>query len=180
MLLFILLGLGVGIISGMLGIGGGILLTPGLIWLIGVKDYRHAAGMTLAILTLPVFLPSTWKYLTSGIVPSADLRFVALVAAGVATGAYIGAHIVEQIPLEHVPKLKIAFGLILLYVGVRSLVDSNSDVAAAFYSLLAVAAAWLAYFGLRALGRRHLPRPDLAAKIEAAHEHVVDPLDYSI
>src|SRR5215471_16479097 len=123
MILFILLGLGVGVVSGMLGIGGGILLTPGLIWLIasqdgGPVDYRHAAAMTLGVLTLPVFLPSTWKSLTGGIIASGDLSRMALVAAGVATGAYVGAHIVEQIPVEHVPKLKIAFGLVLLYVGV--------------------------------------------------------------
>ena len=105
---------------------------------------------------------------------------MALIAGGVATGAYIGAHIVEQIPVEHVPKLKVAFGLILLYVGVRSLVNANSDVAAAFYSLLAVGGAWIAYFALRALGKRALPRPNLTAKIGAAHQNAAEPIDYSI
>ena len=186
MLLFILLGLGVGVISGMLGIGGGILLTPGLLWLIGSEDeasvdYRHAAAFTLAVLTLPVFLPATWKSLSGGIIVPVDLRRVAWVAVGVAAGAYIGAHIVERIPVEHVPKLKIAFGLILLYVGARTLVDSNSDVAAAFYSVVAVALAWAAYWGLRILGRRPAPPPGLSAKIEAAHQRRgADPSDYSI
>jgi uncharacterized membrane protein YfcA len=177
MILFICLGLGVGVVSGLLGIGGGILLIPGLMWLTGIEDQRRAAGMTLAVLTLPVFLPSTWRYLADGRMELSDLVHVALVAIGVGAGAFLGASLIQYINLTI---LRVLFGLMLIFVAFRYLIGSDREVAAALFGLLAVACAWLAYIGLRILGRRNLPRPDLAAKIQAVHPHTPDPLDYSI
>ena len=55
-LLFLTLGLTIGGLSGMLGIGGGVLLLPALIWLFDLKQ-AQAAGITLAVLAVPVTLP---------------------------------------------------------------------------------------------------------------------------
>ena len=50
-LLLLILGLAVGVVSGTLGIGGGILLVPALMWLTGIEDQKRAAGISLVIIT---------------------------------------------------------------------------------------------------------------------------------
>lgn len=176
MIIFLGLGLVVGIVSGLLGIGGGIILIPGLMWLEGM-DQRRAAGMTLAVLSLPVVLPACWRYLTAGDLHFSDLGNATLIAAGFAVGGYLGAHLVDEID---VATLKLLFGMMLLFVGVRSMLSSDRDAAAAFYGILTTVLAWLGFVGLRMVGRRHAPPPDLASKIKASHKTTTDPLDYSI
>ena len=59
--LYLSIGLAIGTASGALGIGGGVLLVPALIWLCGM-DPQHAAGTTLAVLVVPVVLPAVITY----------------------------------------------------------------------------------------------------------------------
>lgn len=177
--LFLGLGLAIGFVSGLLGIGGGILLIPGLMWMADIEDQRKAAGITLAVLTLPVVLPAAWQYVASGFLEASDLGRAAVIALGFAVGAFLGAYFVthERIPLATV---RFLFGLMLIFVAVRMIIAAESEVTAAVLGLFGVACAWLAYVGLRALGRHHLTRPHLAAKIQAAHRRSAEPLDYSI
>ena len=58
-LLLLAIGLAIGTISGALGIGGGVLLVPALIWLCRY-DFPKAAGTTLAVLVPPIGLPAAW------------------------------------------------------------------------------------------------------------------------
>ncbi len=176
-LLYILIGLGIGSVSGTLGIGGGVLLIPALIWVFEY-DYPRAAGTSLAILSMPIaFVPAVWNYFQRQVIGWEDLKVAFWIAGALAIGTYLGSLAVGYLPRA---VLQVGFGLVLIYVGARFLTQSNSEVAAALAGLTSVALAWLAFLGLRVLGRRCLPRPELGQQIGTAHQMRKDELDYMI
>src|SRR4051794_12482442 len=118
-LLYLGIGLTIGTVSGALGIGGGVLLVPALIWICGLEP-RTAAGTSLAVFVLPVFLPAAWKF-HSG-------RYLALtVALWIAVAFTVGGFVGATLRVHHVlpeQALRIAFGLLMIYVAVRFLVNA--------------------------------------------------------
>jgi len=172
-LLYIALGLLVGLVSGMVGTGGGVLLVPALVWIFGVGHHRMAVGTTLAIMVPPIGLMAAIEYYRRDEV---DLQAAAIIAATFILGAWAGGKLAEHLDVE---LLRFLFGLMLVYVAVRFLLASDRDVASAFLGLGAVVLAWLAYVGLRALGRRHLARPSLGEQIRSS-EQTEKPGDYHI
>src|SRR5262245_42560961 len=121
-LLYVAVGLAIGSVSGTLGIGGGVLLMPALIWLFGF-EHPKAAGTTLAILAFPIGLwPAVWKYYQQGVLTWDDLGKACWIAGGFGLGALLGATYVTQIPK---PLLQLCFGLLLVYIGVRFVIHSG-------------------------------------------------------
>jgi uncharacterized membrane protein YfcA len=108
--MILLIGLGVGVISGVVGIGGGILIIPALIYLLGM-DQHKAQGTSPGALLLPVGLLAFMEYYRRG---HADLRVALLLALGFFVGGYFGA-----VFAVHVPELWLRriFALILFAVG---------------------------------------------------------------
>jgi uncharacterized membrane protein YfcA len=94
--LIIVLGVVVGMVSGVVGIGGGILFVPALVWLVGM-DQHKAQGTSLGALLAPVGILAFWEYYRKG---NADIRVAALLALGFLLGAYLGA-----VGAQHVPEL---------------------------------------------------------------------------
>jgi hypothetical protein len=82
----LLLGLGVGILVGLLGIGGGVLLVPALVYLLHM-DQHLAQGTSLFILLLPLGLGALREYWKERQV---DLRAGILCALGMLVGGYFG------------------------------------------------------------------------------------------
>lgn len=110
----LLLGFAVGVISGIIGIGGGVILIPALIWLLGMSQ-RKAQGTSLAALLLPVGIFAFWTYYRED---NADLRVGLLVAAGFAVGGLFGGFGAQYIP-EH--WLRRIFAIVLIILGTRML-----------------------------------------------------------
>lgn len=108
--LLLLFGVVVGILSGLLGIGGGIVLVPGLM-LLFVLSQPEAQGTSLAVLVPPIGVFAAVVYYQHGYV---RLPVVGWIAVGFLLGALIGAKLVPMIPLT---VLRIAFGVTLLYEG---------------------------------------------------------------
>ncbi len=106
----LLVGLVVGMVSGVVGIGGGILFVPALIWLVGM-DQHKAQGTSLGALLAPVGLFAFIEYYRKG---NADLRIALLLAAGFLVGGYFGA-----VGAQHIPELWLRriFALTLFAVG---------------------------------------------------------------
>ncbi|HEX4149589.1 MAG TPA: sulfite exporter TauE/SafE family protein, partial [Pirellulales bacterium] len=98
----------VGLVSGMLGIGGGVVLVPGLMLLFGFSQLE-AQGTSLAIVPVGIF--AAMVYYQSGLV---RLPIVGLIALGFVTGAYLGARLVPHLPIE---SLRLVFGALLVYIG---------------------------------------------------------------
>ena len=162
--LLVLVGLGIGALSGMLGIGGGVLLVPILVWFFNY-DQKEAAGLSLAVLTPPIMLPVVWRYYMEGVIDASDLITAGWLAIGFTVGGLIGVYFLRYVP---VPTLRLLFGLLLIYVAVRFLLNSDNDFAAAALGISAVAGAWLAFLGMRTLGRHYRRPPSLAEAIDAA------------
>ena len=110
--MMLLVGLVVGIVSGVVGIGGGILFIPALIWLAGM-DQHKAQGTSLGALLAPIGILAFWEYYRKG---NADLRIALLLAAGFVVGGFVGAA-----GAQHIPELWLRriFALTLILVGGR-------------------------------------------------------------
>jgi hypothetical protein len=112
--LLLLVGLLVGMLSGVVGIGGGILFVPALIWLLGM-DQHKAQGTSLGALLAPVGILAFWEYYRKG---NADLRVAMLLAAGFFIGGYFGAAGAQWIPDLW---LRRVFAVTLIVVGGKML-----------------------------------------------------------
>ncbi len=110
----LLVGLVVGMVSGVVGIGGGILFVPALVWLFGMNQYK-AQGTSLGALLAPVGIFAFYEYYRKG---NADLRIAFLLAAGFLVGGYLGA-----VGAQHIPEiwLRRIFAITLIVVGGRML-----------------------------------------------------------
>ena len=108
--MMLLVGLVVGMVSGVVGIGGGILFVPALVWLAGMDQHR-AQGTSLGALLAPVGILAFLEYYRDG---NADLRVALLLAAGFLVGGYFGA-----VGAHHIPDLWLRriFALTLIGVG---------------------------------------------------------------
>src|SRR4051812_7465411 len=90
----LLFGLVIGALSGLLGIGGGILLVPGLMLLFGFSQ-PEAQGTSLAVLIPPIGIFAALIYYQHGFVRLPVVTFVAL---GFLVGAFLGAKMVPYVP----------------------------------------------------------------------------------
>jgi hypothetical protein len=92
--LILLVGVVVGVVSGVVGIGGGILFVPALVWIFGM-DQHKAQGTSLGALLAPVGLLAFLEYYRRG---NADIRVAALLAVGFLAGGYFGAEWAQNVP----------------------------------------------------------------------------------
>ena len=123
-LLILLLGLGVGVLVGLLGIGGGVVLVPAMVYLLHM-DQHMAQGTSLFILLWPLGLGALAQYWKTGEV---DLRAGILSACGMLIGAYGGSRI--AIPMDS-RNLKGVFGCFLMLAAVLLIrkTRGNNDLA---------------------------------------------------
>jgi uncharacterized membrane protein YfcA len=110
--LYLLLGLAAGILSGLLGIGGGIIIVPVLVLLFGLSQHQ-AQGTTLALMVPPIGLLAAWAYYKQGFV---DLKIAAFICLGFFIGGLLGAEFAIGIPE---PILKKVFGVVMLGVSLK-------------------------------------------------------------
>ncbi len=108
----LLIGLVVGVFSGIVGIGGGILFIPALVYLLGMSQHK-AQGTSLGALLLPVGIFAFLEYYRRG---NADVRVALLLAAGFLVGGYFGAAGAQHIPDLWLRRI---FALLLVAVGGR-------------------------------------------------------------
>jgi uncharacterized membrane protein YfcA len=107
-----LIGLAAGVLSGLFGIGGGVIIVPILVLGLGFT-IQQAAGTSLAALLLPVGLFGAIQYWQAGQV---NILNAAMLALGLLVGAYIGARLGLSLPSEAIQR---AFGVLLVVVGIR-------------------------------------------------------------
>lgn len=120
--LFLLTGLAAGLASGLLGVGGGILIVPALSLLAGFAQER-AVGTSLAVLLPPVGLAAVLAYWKTG---NVDWKAAILIALGLFLGAWVGALAAHKMG-DH--WLRLCFGVFLIGLGVWVVVASLKGTA---------------------------------------------------
>ncbi len=116
---FVLLGLFVGALSGLLGLGGGVFLVPALMFLFRFGPHE-AQGTSLAVLIPPIGLFAALEYYRKGYV---DVSVVGYICLGFIVGAYAGAFFVDRIP---VPLMRRIFGVFMFFVAFQ-MVSTGAD-----------------------------------------------------
>lgn len=119
LVIVIIIGLAAGILSGLVGVGGGIIMVPALVFFMKYTQHQ-AQGTSLAVLTLPVVILASIYYYNqcqkSG--TPIDLKIVGLLAVGFFAGAYFGSKVALAINTESLKKI---FAVILFYTGFKML-----------------------------------------------------------
>ena len=110
--LILLVGAAVGVFSGVVGIGGGILFVPALVWIVGM-DQQRAQGTSIGALLAPVGLFAFLEYYRNG---NADIRVAALLALGFLLGGYFGAVWAQDVSDVLLRRI---FAVTLVIVGTR-------------------------------------------------------------
>jgi len=108
----LLLGIIAGYFSGLIGIGGGVIIVPALVLLFGFSQYA-AQGTTLALLIPPIGILAVWKYYQKGFV---DIKTAAIICAGFIIGSYLGSATAVNISQDTLKKI---FAIVLILLGVK-------------------------------------------------------------
>ncbi|HBZ72788.1 MAG TPA: permease [Deltaproteobacteria bacterium] len=117
LLLFVLIGFVSGVASGLFGIGGGVLIVPGLVYLVGLSQHR-ATGTSLAVLLPPIGLAAVVEYYRHG---NVDLRAAVIMAGTLFVGAWVGAVYANRLSG---PYLRLAFGVFIVVLGLSLIVGA--------------------------------------------------------
>ena len=107
-----LIGVSAGILAGMVGVGGGIVIVPALVYLFGM-DQHTAQGTSLAVLLPPTGLFAFMRYYHAGHV---DLKMAALIVIGLLIGGWFGGGWAQQLSG---PALRKGFAAFMVLAGVR-------------------------------------------------------------
>jgi uncharacterized membrane protein YfcA len=112
---YIVLGLVAGTLGGLVGIGGGIIIVPVLVYLFGLTQHQ-AQGTTLALMVPPIGLLAALEYYKGGYV---DLRAAGLICIGFFVGGFIGGKLSVEFSEELLRKL---FAAMLLLIALRMII----------------------------------------------------------
>lgn len=114
-----LIGLSAGVLSGLVGVGGGIIMVPALVFFMQYTQHQ-AQGTSLAVLTLPVVIIASIYYYQQcqKLGTPIDLKVVGLIAIGFVVGGYFGSKIALVVNQEVLKKI---FAFILFYTAFKML-----------------------------------------------------------
>lgn len=110
--LLIIIGLLAGLFSGLLGVGGGLIMIPLMVVLLGYSQHE-AQGTSLAVLAIPVTFLAAYNYYTEGYV---NWKFALIIAASFLIGGYFGSKLAISIDKD---LLKKVFGVILVIAAIK-------------------------------------------------------------
>lgn len=113
-LILVITGIVAGILGGLVGVGGGIIIVPALVYFLSFSQ-KSAQGTSLGLLLLPVGIFGVIQYYKQGHV---DFRVVAIIAIGFLVGSYFGSKIALSLPEETVKKI---FAIMLLLIAFKML-----------------------------------------------------------
>ena len=111
-IILLCIGLLAGMLSGMVGVGGGIIIVPALVYFMNMSQHQ-AQGTSLAVLLLPAGIFAVMNYYKAGYV---DVRSTIIIAASFLIGGFIGSKIAITIDQNTVKKI---FGVLLIVVAIK-------------------------------------------------------------
>ncbi len=125
-IILIVIGVAAGILSGLVGVGGGLIIVPALVYFVAFSQ-KAAQGTSLGILLLPVGILAVMQYYQKGYV---DIKVVLIVSAGFLIGGWLGSKLAVSLPVSTIKKIFAIFMLItalkMLFLD-KPVVETNSS-----------------------------------------------------
>jgi uncharacterized membrane protein YfcA len=113
-IILIIVGVLSGMLSGLVGVGGGILIVPALVFFMKY-DQLSAQGTSLAVLLLPVGIIAVYHYYQAG---NININHALIISIGFVVGGYFGSKLAYIVPKE---TMKILFGIFMMIIALRFL-----------------------------------------------------------
>lgn len=120
--ILVCIGVLAGVLGGFVGVGGGIIIVPALVWFLGLS-YHTAIGTSVAVMLPPIGILAAWNYHRSGDV---NITYAAIIAGTFVIGSYFGSKMSINLK-DSVHYVKLVFGLIMLYAAVRMIWSSAKE-----------------------------------------------------
>ncbi|MFT5751465.1 MAG: putative membrane protein YfcA [Flavobacteriales bacterium] len=114
----IIIGLIAGLLSGVMGVGGGVVMIPLMIFFLGFSQHE-AQGTSLAVLAVPVTMLAAYTYYQEGHV---NWRYAAVIAVFFVVGGYFGSKIAINVDQRMLKKI---FAIILIIIAIKMLFDNG-------------------------------------------------------
>lgn len=114
----IILGILAGLLAGLVGVGGGIIIVPALVYVFGFSQ-KLAQGTSLALLLPPIGIAAAYTYYKAGQV---DVSAALIIIVGFLVGSFFSARYVNHI---HSADLTRIFGIFLLVVAIKMIVTAK-------------------------------------------------------
>ena len=113
-IILIIIGIAAGMLSGIAGVGGGVIIIPALIFILGMSQFE-AQGTSLAMMIPPIGIMAAFNYYKDGYI---NWKYAAILAVFFLIGGYFGSKIALSIPQNIVKK---SFAIFIILVGVKML-----------------------------------------------------------
>jgi len=119
--ILVLIGLFAGMLSGFVGVGGGIIIVPAMVFFLGLTQHQ-AQGTSLFVLSMPVVIFAVMNYWKTD---NVNWKFGLVIASTFVIGAYFGS----KLSLKLSPGMvKLVFGILLAYVSIRLMMSGYTAV----------------------------------------------------
>jgi uncharacterized membrane protein YfcA len=114
LLILVMIGIAAGMLGGLVGVGGGIIIVPALVYFLGFSQHS-AQGTSLGLILLPVGILGVLQYYKQGHV---DFRVVGILAIGFITGSYFGSKLALSFSQDTVKKI---FAVLMILIALKML-----------------------------------------------------------
>jgi len=113
-MLLLVIGFAAGTLSGLVGVGGGIIIVPALVFFLGFTQ-QEAQGTSLGLLLLPVGVLAVMNYYNKGYI---DIKVVGVMSLAFVAGGWLGSKLAVQLSEETVKRI---FAIVLFYTAFKML-----------------------------------------------------------
>jgi uncharacterized membrane protein YfcA len=120
-IILILIGVASGMLSGFVGVGGGLIIVPALVLFLEFSQ-KMAQGTSLAILLLPVGILAVMEYYKHGYI---DVRIALIISLGFVVGGFFGSRIALVLPQDTIKKI---FAVFMLIVAIKMLFFDKKSI----------------------------------------------------
>lgn len=118
LLILLAIGLSAGALGGIFGIGGGLIMIPGMVLLLGL-DQHTAIGTSLAVMLPPIGIAATLNYYRAG---SVNLKYAVIIALAFIAGSFLSSKLALALPEVTMRRI---FAVFLVVMGVRLFFDKG-------------------------------------------------------
>jgi uncharacterized membrane protein YfcA len=115
-ILLVIIGLLAGFTGGIAGVGGGIIVIPALVLVMGMSQYS-AQGTNLAMMIPPIGILAAWNYYKQGYV---NVKFALILAVSFIIGGYLGSKVAVHLPQETLRRI---FGVLVLVIAIKMILN---------------------------------------------------------